>query len=541
MKKNSIKIIISSFIVGIIILSVAFFADQSSDIALNNNQVANTLSILPQAQIGDLASETEEESTGYTPISGIDFQSAKDAAGQGGESNFLALLRTIFNWGIAIAIILATLAVVIGAIQYMTTDAIYDKKEGRERITSAIGGLILALISWLILFTINENILSSNFLVRLQELRDNSSQQSQRGGVTTGGGNSSNLTQSQIEQAKAQALSFEQQAIAAKKSAEDWKKRREECFDENDNFIDPPIDPNLCNTFVRLAGVDGINKSVVDAYNKSIELNKKASEIYDILTADQNSKNADELDKLNKENAEVAKRMKEFFEKHNTSQTTNNTPTVTTKLSIQDLIDLNDSDNDRDRYNGRDRQPQLSQDDLNILAFQDKAFENIFVKEQASDITNMSQELESMVLILRDECCGEKTTINGIETYKSSLNISNINTNDNSVFIEQSITDGFGANSWTKLNNLISNNTFPDQNLLDITEYIECRENRSRWRSWTCRKPDNYRLIDDRYYNLENKGVLTSDLIESKTYSGEIKGIKVEIIYQNKSWKIKII
>jgi len=180
MKKNHFKIVISSFIAGIIVLSFALFADQSSDLAFGSNQLAS-VGQLAQSQtesvqnqvgqavgVGSTGNGTESEPTSYQPISGINFEAAK--TGQAANSDFIALLRTIFNWGIAIAIILATLAVVIGSIQYMTTDAVFDKTEGKKRIQSAIGGLILALISWLILFTINENIFSSNFLLKLNQL-----------------------------------------------------------------------------------------------------------------------------------------------------------------------------------------------------------------------------------------------------------------------------------------------------------------------------------------------------------------------------------
>jgi hypothetical protein len=70
------------------------------------------------------------------------------------------VLSKIFQWGIVTALVLAVLFIFLGSIQYMTTDAVFDKKEGITKIQSAIGGLILALVSWLILNTINENILS---------------------------------------------------------------------------------------------------------------------------------------------------------------------------------------------------------------------------------------------------------------------------------------------------------------------------------------------------------------------------------------------
>ena len=52
--------------------------------------------------------------------------------------------------------------IAFGGIQYMSTDAIHGKSEGRERITYALMGLLLVLFSWILLNTINPDILSFN-------------------------------------------------------------------------------------------------------------------------------------------------------------------------------------------------------------------------------------------------------------------------------------------------------------------------------------------------------------------------------------------
>ena len=70
-------------------------------------------------------------------------------------ANLGDFLSKIFNFGIAIAVALSVVVISIGGIQYMTTDSWNKKEEGKERIRNALMGLGLALISWLILFTIN--------------------------------------------------------------------------------------------------------------------------------------------------------------------------------------------------------------------------------------------------------------------------------------------------------------------------------------------------------------------------------------------------
>ncbi len=66
-----------------------------------------------------------------------------------------SFLASVFNFAIAAAVALTLVMIIIGGIEYMTTDA-WDKKEhGKERIWGALKGLGLALVSWLILYTIN--------------------------------------------------------------------------------------------------------------------------------------------------------------------------------------------------------------------------------------------------------------------------------------------------------------------------------------------------------------------------------------------------
>lgn len=67
-------------------------------------------------------------------------------------------LQLIFKWGIAIAVLLSIVMITFGGFQYMTTDAVYDKSEGRAKINAAIIGLLLALSAWLILQTVDPRI-----------------------------------------------------------------------------------------------------------------------------------------------------------------------------------------------------------------------------------------------------------------------------------------------------------------------------------------------------------------------------------------------
>lgn len=64
-------------------------------------------------------------------------------------------LQYTFNLFIALAAVAAVFMITLGGFQYMTTDALQGKEEGREKISNAVKGLILVLASFLILKTIN--------------------------------------------------------------------------------------------------------------------------------------------------------------------------------------------------------------------------------------------------------------------------------------------------------------------------------------------------------------------------------------------------
>ena len=99
-------------------------------------------------------------------------------------ANVGAFLLILFKWGVSLAVALAILFVIYGGVEYMTTDAVFKKEEGRKRITAAVAGLLIVFASWLILQTVDPKILTTT--ITLQELG------STPGGGSTGGGSGGN-------------------------------------------------------------------------------------------------------------------------------------------------------------------------------------------------------------------------------------------------------------------------------------------------------------------------------------------------------------
>jgi hypothetical protein len=93
-----------------------------------------------------------------TPIPGLQGGTV-DTSG----ANLAPYLGNLYNLGVAGAAGLAVIMVIWGGIEYITSVASEGKSGGKERITSAILGLLLALGSYIILNTINPDLLKLNF------------------------------------------------------------------------------------------------------------------------------------------------------------------------------------------------------------------------------------------------------------------------------------------------------------------------------------------------------------------------------------------
>jgi len=92
----------------------------------------------------------------YTPLEPGAFTSITNSTSGAIDFNNLgAFFGQIFNYGIAVAGVLAVVMIIWGGIEYMTTDSWTGKDDGKKRIQDALVGLGLALVSWLVLYTIN--------------------------------------------------------------------------------------------------------------------------------------------------------------------------------------------------------------------------------------------------------------------------------------------------------------------------------------------------------------------------------------------------
>lgn len=109
---------------------------------------------------------------------------------------------------IGICAVMSIVMIVVGGLEYMTSELVHSKEAGKEKIEHALLGLIIALGAWALLNTINPNLLKSDFCTPPQILIDgrctnppttpppaNNNPNFNLGPIPTGGINNTNLPQ----------------------------------------------------------------------------------------------------------------------------------------------------------------------------------------------------------------------------------------------------------------------------------------------------------------------------------------------------------
>jgi|GEM_PF-6718101 len=81
-------------------------------------------------------------------------------------TSFSDYLNKMFKLGIALCTALAVLMIIVGGIQYVSSDAWSKKSDGKERIFAALFGLLIAFGSWALLNTIDPRLLSTKLTLK---------------------------------------------------------------------------------------------------------------------------------------------------------------------------------------------------------------------------------------------------------------------------------------------------------------------------------------------------------------------------------------
>ena len=131
----------------------ALGADGSASGGTNSTSVSST----PQT-----TTKTENCTTcslPYTPLEPVPYTS-----GQSGNVNFSAFLLALIKILISLGGLLAVGALVLGGTTYMVSEVVGKKVQAKQRVAAALLGLLLLLSTWLILKTINPQLLNLKVL-----------------------------------------------------------------------------------------------------------------------------------------------------------------------------------------------------------------------------------------------------------------------------------------------------------------------------------------------------------------------------------------
>lgn len=94
----------------------------------------------------------------YTPLTPLpDVRTGEKTTG---INELPGYLPNMFNLVIGLAAVIAVGWLIWGGVEYITTDSWTGKEEGKARIKNAIIGLLIIVMSWFILFTINPRLLT---------------------------------------------------------------------------------------------------------------------------------------------------------------------------------------------------------------------------------------------------------------------------------------------------------------------------------------------------------------------------------------------
>lgn len=130
-----------------------------------------TIILFPISSI--VYAQTTSDYVVLAPLPGIG-----DSAG--GTTNLTSYLPAAFNLAIGIAAVMAFVMITWGGIVYATSDAVTSKAQGREWIENALWGLLLVIGAWVILYTLNPQILNFNLLLPTPNIQST-------GGITLNG------------------------------------------------------------------------------------------------------------------------------------------------------------------------------------------------------------------------------------------------------------------------------------------------------------------------------------------------------------------
>lgn len=113
----------------------------------------------------------QNDYTVLAPLPGTTIKDNCVAGDKDCKTNLEKYLPGAFKLAVGLSAAFAVFMIVIGGFQYMSTDALQGKEEGKARIWNSVKGLVLVIGAWLILYTINPGLLELRLSIDTIEIK----------------------------------------------------------------------------------------------------------------------------------------------------------------------------------------------------------------------------------------------------------------------------------------------------------------------------------------------------------------------------------
>ena len=169
MKKKSLLLLRYGYALIALLCVLVVFPQNvfSQDDSVGSNTTGNSEPVVLTPTDPSVTPSTPGEGETYKLLAPLPmFGSVFNASGK----SFGDYLSIMFTFFVSFAGVLAVVMLIFGGIQYMSTDAVYGKSDGIAKMSQAIYGLLIVLASYVILNTVNPNLVKFNFSIQGQEI-----------------------------------------------------------------------------------------------------------------------------------------------------------------------------------------------------------------------------------------------------------------------------------------------------------------------------------------------------------------------------------
>lgn len=161
-QKQKVGTSIYAFVILLLVMSVGYFATTPTQAIAQSSDGATYSEYIPLAPLPYTSNGGYTDATNQNSGKPCNPNAASGAADEC-KTNFLFYLRGLFQLMVALSAALAIVYIAYGGFQYVLSATEMGKTGGKETIQRALTGLIVVLCSYLIIYTINPELVKLQF------------------------------------------------------------------------------------------------------------------------------------------------------------------------------------------------------------------------------------------------------------------------------------------------------------------------------------------------------------------------------------------